>query len=358
MDNQRLIIWGFFAVMAYLTWQTYTQQYGAQPTPVPPVAEEAALAADDIAGLPELDTDTDTDTEELPSMQAAPDAVSAGAANESAIEASSIIVVTTDVFEIEINTRGGTLQSATMHNFPVAKDTPDKKIQMLNTDPSDLGVIRSWLRNKEGSAPDANTLFNATTLRFDMNGEDELVVPMTWTDANGVEFEKRYTFTRGNYGIEMQLDVKNNSDSEWRGDLVTQLLRRSYELERSMFDVDSYSFDGAEIFDGEKAQKLKRDDLQDDGPFSFTSDNGWYASIQHHFLSAIVPAPESTNIYQVRIDGNRLTASVISAPQAAKPGETISFEKLLFVGPKLQSQLDPIHPKLKLTVDYGWLVIL
>ena len=354
MDNQRLIIWGFFAVMAYLTWQTYTQQYGPQPTPVQPVAEEPASPTDDVTSLPELDAEG----EELPSMQATPDAVSDGAASEPDLTAGSIIVVTTDVFEIEINTRGGTLQSATMHNFPVAKDTPDKKIQMLNTDPSDLGVIRSWLRNKEGSAPDANTLFNATTLRFDMNGEDELVVPMTWTDANGVEFEKRYTFTRGNYGIEMQLDVKNNSDSEWRGDLVTQLLRRSYDLERSMFDVDSYSFDGAEIFDGEKAQKLKRDDLQDDGPFSFTSDNGWYASIQHHFLSAIVPAPESTNIYQVRVDGNRLTASVISAPQTAGPGETISFNKTLFVGPKLQSQLDELHPKLKLTVDYGWLVIL
>ena len=354
MDNQRLIIWGFFAVMAYLTWQTYTQQYGPQPAPVQPVAEEPASPTDDVTSLPELDAEG----EELPSMQATPDAVSDGAASEPDLTAGSIIVVTTDVFEIEINTRGGTLQSATMHNFPVAKDTPDKKIQMLNTDPSDLGVIRSWLRNKEGSAPDANTLFNATTLRFDMNGEDELVVPMTWTDANGVEFEKRYTFTRGNYGIEMQLDVKNNSDTEWRGDLVTQLLRRSYDLERSMFDVDSYSFDGAEIFDGEKAQKLKRDDLQDDGPFSFTSDNGWYASIQHHFLSAIVPAPESTNIYQVRVDGNRLTASVISAPQTAKPGETVSFNKTLFVGPKLQSQLDELHPKLKLTVDYGWLVIL
>ena len=28
MDNQRLIIWGFFAITAYLTWQTWVQEYG------------------------------------------------------------------------------------------------------------------------------------------------------------------------------------------------------------------------------------------------------------------------------------------------------------------------------------------
>ena len=129
-------------------------------------------------------------------------------------------------------------------------------------------------------------------------------------------------------------------------------------MERSMFNVDSYSFDGPQIFDGEKAEKLKRGDLLDDGPFSFTSDNGWYASIQHHFMTAIVPEANTTNIYQVRVDGNRLTASVISAPQTVPPGGSGSFDRELFVGPKLQSQLEELHPKLKLSVDYGWLVIL
>jgi YidC/Oxa1 family membrane protein insertase len=58
------------------------------------------------------------------------------------------------------------------------------------------------------------------------------------------------------------------------------------------------------------------------------------------------------------VDGNRLTASVISAPQTAAPGASASFDKTLFVGPKLQSQLNELHPKLRLSVDYGWLVIL
>ncbi len=352
MDNQRLVIWGFFAVMAYLTWQTWMEDYGQQsPAPVT-TTDAAALPVDKFDVLPELGMEDG----ELPSVMAATEPPASAA--ETATDQGSIIVVTTDVLELEINTRGGTIQKATMLAYPVAKDRPDEKIMLLNTEPRDHGAIRSWLRSANGAATDANTLYEASATSYDLGGQDELVVSLTTTDASGLSFEKRFMLSRGSYAIELQQDVRNNSESTWRGDQVTQLQRRSYELERSMFDVDSYSFDGALVFDGDKAEKIKRNDLLDEEPLNFTSDNGWYASIQHHFLTAIVPTIGSTHIFQVRIDGNRLTASVISAAQSAAPGETASFNQTLFVGPKMQSQLDELHPKLKLSVDYGWLVIL
>ena len=350
MDNQRLIIWGLFAVMAYLTWQTWMETERANAVPPTPVSEEAVLPADDVGALPELSVED----EELPSMGAAPTTTP----EKPATQAGSIVIVITDVFEIEINTRGGVLQLATMTNYPVSKDEPDEKVRLLNTEAKDIGAIRSWLRSKNGPGTDTNTIYESAAQRFELNGDDELVVPLTWTDESGVIFTKRYIFRRGSYVIQLQQEVRNNSDTPWRGDQVTQLQRRSYDIERSMFNVDSYSFDGAQVFDGDKAEKLKRKDLLKDGPTSFTSDNGWYASIQHHFLSAIIPPADSTNIFQVRVDENRLTASVISAPQTVVPGATTSFDKNLFVGPKLQVQLDELHPKLALSVDYGWLVIL
>ena len=350
MDNQRLIIWGFFAITAYLTWQTWVQQYGPQSAPRAPQSEELVLPGDDPAALPELPAAEG----ELPSIDSTKDTLP----EEPVTGEGDIVVVTTDVFAIEINTRGGTLQKATILGYPVAKDRPDERVKLLNTERRDFGAIRSWLRSNDGPAPDANTLYSVASLRYDMNGEDELIVPLVWTDESGVRIEKRFVFSRGSYAIHLQQDVFNGSETAWRGDHVTQLQRRSYDMERSMFNVDSYSFDGPQIFNGDKAEKLKRDDLLDDGPLSFTSDNGWYASIQHHFLSAIIPETNTTNIYQVRVDGNQLTASVISAPQTVPPGSNASFNRKLFVGPKLQSQMDELHPKLKLTVDYGWLVIL
>lgn len=351
MDNQRLIIWGFFAVMAYLTWQTWMEEYGSKAQAPVATTEGAALPVDKLDALPELGIEDG----ELPSVTAATGPVNTA---ETGTEQGSIIVVTTDVLELEINTRGGTIQKATMLEYPVAKDRPDEKVKLLNTEPGDHGAIRSWLRSANGAATDANTLYEASARNFDLGDQDELVVSLTMTDASGLSFEKRFILTRGSYAIALQQDVRNNSETTWRGDQVTQLQRRSYEQERSMFDVDSYSFDGALVFYGDKAEKIKRKELLDEEPLNFTSDNGWYASIQHHFLTAIVPTVGSTHIFQVRIDGNNLTASVISAAQSVAPGESASFDETLFIGPKLQSQLDELHPKLKLSVDYGWLVIL
>ena len=351
MDNQRLIIWGFFAVMAYLTWQTWMEEYGSKAQAPVATTEGAALPVDKLDALPELGIEDG----ELPSVTAATGPVNTA---ETGTEQGSIIDVTTDVLELEINTRGGTIQKATMLEYPVAKDRPDEKVKLLNTEPGDHGAIRSWLRSANGAATDANTLYAASARNFDLGDQDELVVSLTMTDASGLSFEKRFILTRGSYAIALQQDVRNNSETTWRGDQVTQLQRRSYEQERSMFDVDSYSFDGALVFYGDKAEKIKRKELLDEEPLNFTSDNGWYASIQHHFLTAIVPTVGSTHIFQVRIDGNNLTASVISAAQSVAPGESASFDETLFIGPKLQSQLDELHPKLKLSVDYGWLVIL
>jgi len=40
MDNQRLLIWAFFAMMAWITYQTWVQDYA--PRPAQPVADQAA----------------------------------------------------------------------------------------------------------------------------------------------------------------------------------------------------------------------------------------------------------------------------------------------------------------------------
>ncbi len=355
MDNQRLIIWGLFGIMAYWTWQAW-QQYYAPPPADPEIVETAPLdeIVDGLPGIGETATESEGG-DALPSVEgsSSPEAIEQAADTEA-----ETIVVTTDVFRIEISTRGGTLIAATMLNYPQDKDDPDTLVQLMSTDSDDLGRINSFLRAVgDREAPDHTTIWQTGRTDYDLGNDDELVVSLQWAGEDGTSVEKRFIFTRGSYAIRLEHVLTNNADTAWGGDQVTQIQRRSYEQERSMFDVDSYSFDGAQIFDGEGADKLKRGDLIDDGPFEVTSDAGWYASIEHHFLSAIVPEQGVRNRYHIRVSDSLLTASVLEAKSAA-PGETIVFERTLFIGPKLQEQLNEIHPKLKLTVDYGFLTLL
>jgi YidC/Oxa1 family membrane protein insertase len=355
MDNQRLLIWAFVAILGWMTWQTWQQDYG--PKPVQQPAQQPAEPFDEM--VPEVPGTND----DLPDIATADEAlpVAPGAAQQpTAASIAPTITVSTDVFDVTISTTGGTLSGAVLKNYPVAKDRPDELVNLLEVDGRGFGVIESGVR-AAGDAAEATHLstFAAAQSRYELGSGDELVVPLTWTDASGVTIEKRYRFKRGSYRIDLEQEIRNNSAAVWKGADYVRIKRHSGEMERSMFDVDSYSFIGPIVYDGEKSEKLKHDDLLDDGPVEFSSAQGWLGGIQHHFVRAAVPSPGIDYKYSVSARGNVSTSTTIRRSLVSvEPGTNESLPTTLFVGPKLQSQLEEIDKKLKLTVDYGWLTII
>jgi YidC/Oxa1 family membrane protein insertase len=355
MDNQRLLVWAFFGLMAWITYQTWMQDYA--PRPVAPAVQQPLQESPDAArsgiddDLPEISSGSGE--EALPAAAGEPQA-------ESPESTADIVRVTTDVLAVEISMRGGTLQSATLLNYPVAKDRPDTLVQLLSTDPDSLGLIESGVRALDG-APEAThlSMFEAPRNSYELGGADNLEVVLTWTDPGGVVIEKRYRFVKGSYAIDLEQAVTNGSSEAWKGAEYLRIKRFNRAPERSMFDVDSYSFAGPIIYDGEKSQKLKRDDLLSDGKYEFSATAGWFGAIEHHFVTAVVPPPGEDFRYQVEVTGGISTGSTIGRNVTAiAPGSSDTFKATLFVGPKLQSQLEEIDKSLKLTVDYGWLTII
>ena len=346
MDNQRLLTWGLFLMMAWFTYQTWQTDYHTPPPaaePQAPVADEALPTADAPPTLPEVSAPND----EPPATAATP-TTEAGDA--------PLITVTTDVFELTIDTRGGTIVEATMLKYPVSKENPDLLVQTLSRDANNFGLIRSGLRG--GVIADHTVLYDFESDAYTLGSDDSLVVPLTWTNEQGLRVEKRLTFTRGSYQIDIDQTVTNSSGEPWSGDFYVQLLRRSFPADRSMFDVDSYSFDGAIVYDGDSSEKLDRDDLLKGESYNASLANGWAASIEHHFLNAIVPVRDVQHAYRVDTANSTMIASVVSPKRTVAPGQSHTFEMRTFVGPKLQSQLEELAPSLKLTVDYGILTIL
>ncbi len=354
MDNQRLLIWASFGLLLWMTYQAWMEDYGPQPAARPATTESESVAPPDELGAPALppeDAAAPAMTDEAPALTETPAAeVQPGVAT---------IRVRTDVLEVEISTDGGTLQQARLLNYPVAKDQPNVLVELLDPGRSELGLIRTGLNAfGEGSKPDHNAVFESAAAAYELGDGDEVVVPLTWTDGQGISVEKTFRIARGSYRIDVTQRLSNNSDADWRGADYAQILRRSREMERSMFDVDSYSFVGPIIYDGEKSEKLDRDDLISDA-HELQAANGWVASIQHHFLSAVVPPADTQYAYTVSVSGDVAIASLIRTPSlTVPPGASYSFATTAFVGPKLQSQLEGVTESLKLTVDYGWLTII
>ena len=353
MDNQRLLIWGFFGLLGWITYQTWTQDYALRP--VAAVTQEVAQPsnAEGDSDLPELTAPTGT-------MLDAPPQLDEGAPEIPPVAPGTATVrVMTDVFSIEISTQGGTLQSVALINYPVAKDEPDKLVELLSVEPSNFGLLQTGLRIVgEGEEPNHLAMFTSGRDTYRLDGADELIVPMRWQSAEGIIVDKRFHFRRGSYAITIEQEITNGGEGLWRGAEYAQIQRYSKTQERSMFNVDSYSFSGPIIYNGEKSEKLKHDDLLDDGPTRLKSQAGWFGSIQHHFLSAVVPERGTEQSYSVSVRGDRSTASAIGQAQTVAPGSSRTFTTVVFIGPKLQKQLEQIDETLKLTVDYGWLTII
>ena len=150
MDNQRLLIWGSFLILLWMTYQAWVQDYGPRPEPV---ADQPALEApaDDpgLPALPEAEAETPDIADQAPPLDGVP------ANQDDTIAEGETIRVTTDVLDIEISTEGGTLQSAALLKYPVEKDRPDVVVRLLDTTRNELGLIQTGL-NSAGDGPKAD----------------------------------------------------------------------------------------------------------------------------------------------------------------------------------------------------------
>ena len=84
--------------------------------------------------------------------------------------------------------------------------------------------------------------------------------------------------------------------------------------------------------------------------------------IQHYFLAAWIPQRNESNAYYSQgvknYSGQRYVLGLKSPVISIAAGEAARFESKLYVGPKIQSNLEKLAEGLELTVDYGYLTII
>jgi len=353
MDNLRIFLWAGLLMLVWLTVQTWQQTFAPKPPDATATSATPATPALDGAAAPAA-------TPALPSLTETPSAATAGIAPaEPVTPAPTLIRVRTDVLDLAIDTRGGNIVGAKLPTFPVHKDQPDVPMELLSPDPARFFTVQGGLRAADGQ-PEANHLatFTGTDTEFTLEpGATELKVPLRWESPTGVVVTKTYTFRPGSFQIELDYTVQNAGAQPYQAAEYLQVQRLYTPPERSMFDVETYSFSGPVTFDGASYQKLDVEDLTAT-PFAQSVPKGWFGVIQHHFLAAAVPPAAETWNYAGSFADGKFLVSAIGPLQAVPPGGSAAFESQLYIGPKLQGELKTVAPGLELTVDYGRLTLL
>jgi YidC/Oxa1 family membrane protein insertase len=344
--------------MVWLTVQTWQTTFAPKP------ADVAATSATPAAPAADATVPTATAAPPaLPSLAGTPSAVAPGlppsTTAEPAVPASTLIRVRTDVLDLAIDAAGGNIVEAKLPTYPVHKDQPDVPVALMSPEPARFFAVQGGLRAADGQ-PEANHLatFTATATEYTLKpGAAELKVPLRWESPTGVVVTKTYTFRPGRFQIDLEYTVQNNGAQPYQAAEYLQIQRLYSPPDQSMFDVETYSFNGPVTYDGTKYQKLDVEDLTE-APFSQSVPKGWFAAIQHHFLAAAVPPATETWNYAGSFADGKFLVSAIGPLQAVPPAGSATFKSQLFIGPKLQSELKTVAPGLELTVDYGRLTLL
>jgi YidC/Oxa1 family membrane protein insertase len=361
MANQRIILWGALVLILWMNYQAWVIDHTPKTTTSPPSTQQPATApAGAAAGSAQRLGESVPALDSSAALTAAGGTTAPAVAEHAEAAAPDSVHVVTDVLDLQISLNGGELVRGDLTKYPLHKDQPNVPVRLFDdSDPATRFVLQSGLTGRDpGSAPDHKAHFSAASREYRLeSGQTQLLVPLTWSNAAGITVTKTFVFQRGKYQIDLTYDVRNASGQAWEAASYAQLLRHSPPLERSMFNVESYSFRGPAIWDGEKYRKLKVTDDKDKS-FSQAITGGWLAALQHHFVAAIVPAAGQSYRYALQVQGEDFLLSARGPTQSVAAGAEGHFKETLFVGPKLQAQLVAAGPELDRTADYGKLTII
>ena len=363
MAQLRPMLFMGLLVLAYLMWVEWNKDYGVKPQ-VQQVSEVTndSLANNtfDDASIPAPQDNSVPAIGDLPDPDAGSGSVEPVTGSQAVMTGgSSLLTVTTDVLEVGIDLAGGTMVSARLLKYPVELEVSEIKVDLFNIDGPELFIAQSGLLSRE-SAPNHTAEYHSDLMQYDLEqNAEEIRVPLTWDDGNGIHVTKTFIFKRGEYDIKVRHTLSNQSGQSWTGSRYEQL-QRSVLLDKDdggFTNPGRYSFFGIGFYSpDEKFEKVDFEDIASE-PYKRSFSGGWLSMVQHYFFAAWIPAATEVNTYSTHVvTANgfpRYIARAVSPPVAVDAGASHEFESQLYVGPKLQDNIEDVAPGLGHTVNYG-----
>ncbi len=361
MEQQRLFLTIGLFFLLYLAYDAWQLEFA--PKPITTIATTTNSVANNISDIP---VGADTSTSEVSSSIPSSIRGTVSSVEEKSIKQAKRIIIETDTLHLEIDSQGGDVRVADLVKYPKVKKSDIEAFRLMSDANKDLFIAQSGFagkrENKDGSiilAPNHNTIYKVEKTSYKLeDGKDLLKVNLYWTSPENVLFIKSYELTRGSYQIKVSHNIVNKSNKLWRGNLYQQLQRKDYKDENQSAFI--YTYTGGVLYSpAEKYEKIKFSDMSDEN-LNRDVKSGWAAIIQHYFLAAWIPPVDSEQSYYTRDLKNERYVMGMKTTNEIKVAANTStvLNNILYVGPKIQQDLEKIAPGLELTVDYGVLTFI
>ena len=273
MDSQRSLLVIALAFVSLLLWQAWQTDHA--PKPVTPVTEQSTTSSTGSADLQLSSSGTSA-------QPAAP------------VATQQVITVSTDVLKVQIDTKGGDIVDLTLPAFTLSKDSdqPYQLMRKLNGFEyvAQSGLLADGPDDKRNSG---RPVYSAAKTSYALaNGEQQVVVPLTF-NHNGLEIEKRYTFTAGKYDVRVEYSVTNQGDG-------SKVVQPYFHFAQTIDNGEGTNMmmpvyrGGAYSTSDQRYEKLSFDDMKE-ANLNLGTQGGWVSMLEHYFVAAWVPDQQADN---------------------------------------------------------------
>jgi YidC/Oxa1 family membrane protein insertase len=365
MDIRRtilLMIFSFSLLMLWNNWQIHQGNPsllgGSTPSSTPAPAPTPGASAADATNPPAS----------IPSAPVAPAMGSASsnvpAVTTTAATQAQTVDFKTDVLNISFDLIGAQLVRADLLAFP-SREEKDKPFVLLNNRGGQVYIVQSGLTGAPAGSlyPTHLAPFTLLTEQRELSG-DQLVIKFA-SESSGVKLTKTFTLKRGSYEILVDHQIENTTAQPISPSVYLQITRDSKdpasENSTPSFMSGPVSFTGPAIYsEQEKFQKVSFSEIEKrKATYIKDADNGWFAMVQHYFVTAWVPPQGKNRSYEMtELQKNLFAIRSIEPVGTIAPGSQLNIPATLWVGPQDQEGLEKVAPGLDLVVDYGLLTII
>ena len=340
MESQRNLLFIGLLVVSFLLWQQWQTDKAPKPQQVATATQQQG---DNF--VPE--TSSGTTTSDVP-------------AEKAVATSRKLISITSDQLQLQVDPVGGDIVEAKLLNHTVSQDSKEP-FTLLTQKPGLTYIAQSGLIGRDG--PDSRTegrpVYSTTQEAYTLaNGANELVVPLTWTNPEGVTFTKEFVLKRDHFDVQVQYKVSNSAakplELQFYGQLK-QTIAVPADQQSSMFMASAYR--GAAYSTSEVRYQKETFDTMKETNLNTSTKGGWIGMLQHYFVTAWAGETEGQNHIYSRVVNNGQEAIIgLKEPLATvAPGATVTLGSALWLGPKLQDEMSVVAKHLDLTVDYGYL---
>ncbi|MCK5098302.1 MAG: membrane protein insertase YidC, partial [Desulfobacteraceae bacterium] len=189
---------------------------------------------------------------------------------------------------------------------------------------------------------------NKTVLR---NGEKK--ISFTWTSADGIIFEKIFTFYADTYVIDCDIVIKNGAPMPLNDSLGISV---AGFMDEEAEKAARFTFAGPIGLVNDELQEISKDDIEDKD--TYNGNIAWAGYSGRYFMSCVIPEKPVAGELKISNLNNILTSTFYHPMERIDPGKMLSIPLSYFMGPKSLAILKGSKESLSKAVNFGWFTIL